>query len=274
MEAIQKTIDFLDTKKKDVWLVDPRRITVNWDENPRKDYGDMESLERSIAESGVKVPVKASKSGDSFVLTHGYRRMKAVFNLMNSGVDVGRIPVLTVPKSYNLEESLFDHWIENDGKRLEPIEEAELFKVLIGKGYTQSEIAKKIGKTPAHVSNMVKLASMPKEIKREIEEGNISSSLVVEISNDSGGNMEQVQETISKAKEKSKERGKDKVTKQDVAAVESDSPVSERTRNQYAAACKILESLRKRKPDDISLAFVNYYYRGIDACIDILKRSQ
>ena len=60
-------------------------------------------------------------------------------------------------------------------KDLNPIEEAEGYQRLVNEfGYDQEKVAKFIGKSRAHVSNSLRILTLPKEVILLIEEGKIS----------------------------------------------------------------------------------------------------
>ena len=187
------------TTKTDLLKIDPRAIIVNYDENPRKDYGDLEELKNSIKENGVRDAVKIKNTKEGIVLVHGFRRMTAVLQLIKEGFEVPRIPATAVSKGYTEQDSLVDHILCNSGKPLTLLEEALTYKSLIDLGYTQTEISKKIGKTQASVSNTLKLADLSKKIQNVIIKGKISSSLALEIAKSCDWDMQKTEEKLEKA---------------------------------------------------------------------------
>lgn len=187
------------TTKSDLLKIDPRAIIVNHEENPRKDYGDLEELKNSIKENGVRDAVKIKNTKDGIVLVHGFRRMTAVLQLIKEGFEVPRIPATAVSKGYSEQDSLVDHILCNSGKPLTLLEEALTYKSLIELGYTQTEISKKIGKTQASVSNTLKLAELSKKIQNVIIKGKISSSLALEIAKSCDWDMQKTEEKLEKA---------------------------------------------------------------------------
>lgn len=187
------------TTKTDLLKIDPRAIIVNYDENPRKDYGDLEELKNSIKENGVRDAVKIKNTKEGIVLVHGFRRMTAVLQLIKEGFEVPRIPATAVSKGYTEQDSLVDHILCNSGKPLTLLEEALTYKSLIDLGYTQTEISKKIGKTQASVSNTLKLSELSKKVQNIIIKGKISSSLALEIAKNCNWDMEKTEEKLETA---------------------------------------------------------------------------
>lgn len=170
-----------DTTRRNMFFIDPRSIIFDPAENPRQDYGALKELEASIAQHGVKDPISIKNTPEGPKLIHGFRRMTATMNLLARGEDVARIPAIPVPKGYNEEDALLDHIIRNTGKPLTALEEAGIYKTMIGKGYKQTEIAKLVGKTQGAISNILKLTEASKQVQNYINEGLIASSLVMKL---------------------------------------------------------------------------------------------
>ena len=141
---------------------------------PRKKF-DKESLEEltaSIRERGIIQPivVRASEDQDEkYEIIAGERRWQAA---QNAGLH--EVPVIII-KADNLK-SLEFAIVENvQRKDLNPIEEAEGYKRLIDDfQYDQEKVSKFIGKSRAHISNCIRLLSLPKEIIELIIEEKIS----------------------------------------------------------------------------------------------------
>ncbi len=187
-----KTDDgFFAEKRSDIFFVDPRTIDADESFNIRDDYGDIEDLSKSIVQNGVKRPltgrrgkvVRNGKEVDGFILTDGFRRMRAITIGINQGHIISRVPFMLEPKGYNDLQRLFDMYILNDSKRLTVYEEAKLFTKALSQGLSQKEIALEVGKTDAAVSNMIqgyKKASADPVIKNAIKENKISMSFYIE----------------------------------------------------------------------------------------------
>ncbi len=141
---------------------------------PRKKF-DKESLEEltaSIRERGIIQPIVVRVSEDEeekYEIIAGERRWQAA---QNAGLH--EVPVIII-KADNLK-SLEFAIVENvQRKDLNPIEEAEGYKRLIDDfRYDQDKVAKFIGKSRAHISNCLRLLSLPKEVIELIIEEKIS----------------------------------------------------------------------------------------------------
>ena len=141
---------------------------------PRKkfDKESMEELTNSIKERGIIQPIIVRRSEDQdgkYEIIAGERRWQSA---QNAGLH--EVPVIII-KADNLK-SLEFAIVENvQRKDLNPIEEAEGYKRLIDDfNYDQDKVSKFIGKSRAHISNCLRLLSLPKEVIELIIEEKIS----------------------------------------------------------------------------------------------------
>jgi ParB family chromosome partitioning protein len=83
------------------------------------------------------------------------------------------VPVIVVDATD--EESLELAIVENIHREdLNAIEEAEAYRTLLGFGLSQEEVARKVGKERATVSNYLRLLNLPPEVKEEIIKGKLT----------------------------------------------------------------------------------------------------
>ena len=137
---------------------------------PRKNFekDSLEELTNSIRARGIIQPIIVRKSddhNDKFEIVAGERRCQAA---QNAGLH--EVPVVVI-KADNLK-SLEFAIVENvQRKDLNPIEEAEGYKKLIDDfGYDQDKVSKFIGKSRSHVSNFLRILTLPEKIKKLISE--------------------------------------------------------------------------------------------------------
>ena len=141
---------------------------------PRKVFEkeSLEELTNSIKERGIIQPIIVRKSEniiDKFEIIAGERRWQAA---QKAGLH--KVPAVVI-EADNLK-SLEFAIVENVQRRdLNPIEEAEGYKRLIDEfSYDLEKVAKFIGKSRAHVSNCLRLLSLPKKIIEHIINEKIS----------------------------------------------------------------------------------------------------
>ena len=141
---------------------------------PRKKF-DKESLEElanSIRERGVIQPLIVRRSADDnskYELIAGERRWQAA---QKAGLHEVPIVEVEADNLKSLEFAIVENVQRSD---LNTIEEAMGYKKLIDEfNYDQDKVSKFIGKSRAHVTNCLRLLTLPKEVISLIEEGKIS----------------------------------------------------------------------------------------------------
>ena len=141
---------------------------------PRKNFEkeSLEELTSSIRERGIIQPIIVRKSEDQdgkFEIVAGERRWQAA---QNAGLH--EVPAVVI-KADNLK-SLEFAIVENvQRKDLNPIEEAEGYKKLIDEfRYDQEKVAKFIGKSRTHITNCLRLLTLPQKIIQYVIDEKIS----------------------------------------------------------------------------------------------------
>ena len=141
---------------------------------PRKNFEkqSLEDLTNSIKERGIIQPLVVRKSDDldnKFELIAGERRWQAA---QNAGLHEVPVIILNIDNLRSLEFAIVENVQRKD---LNPIEEAEGYKRLIDEfNYDQEKVAKFIGKSRAHISNCLRLLTLPKKVIQNIVEDKIS----------------------------------------------------------------------------------------------------
>ena len=140
---------------------------------PRKRFEkeSLEDLTNSIKERGIIQPiiVRKSKVDDKYEIIAGERRWLAA---QNAGLH--EVPVVEIEADdlKSLEFAIVENVQRND---LNPVEEAQGYQRLIDDfSYDQEKVAKFIGKSRTHITNSLRLLSLPKEVLGLIEEGKLS----------------------------------------------------------------------------------------------------
>ena len=141
---------------------------------PRKlfDKKTLEELTDSIKERGIIQPIVVRKSKDftdKYEIVAGERRWLAA---QNEGMNDVPVVEIDVDDLQSLEFAIVENVQRTD---LNPIEEALGYKRLINEfNYDQEKVAQFIGKSRAHISNCLRLLSLPKEVITFVEEGKLS----------------------------------------------------------------------------------------------------
>lgn len=140
---------------------------------PRKTFEKekIEELAQSIRENGILQPIAVRKRpAGGFEIIAGERRWRAA-----QVAGLHEVPALI--KTLGDKEVLQLAIIENVQREdLDPIEEAEGYARLIKEfGYSQQDVATRVGKDRATVANAIRLNSLPNQIKEMISLKTISS---------------------------------------------------------------------------------------------------
>ena len=132
----------------------------------------MDELTNSIKERGIIQPIivrKSSEQSNKFEIIAGERRWQAA-----QSAGLHEVPVVEIEADNlkSLEFAIVENVQRSD---LNPIEEAQGYKRLIDEfGYDQEKVSKFIGKSRSHVTNFLRLLSLPKEVLNLIEENKIT----------------------------------------------------------------------------------------------------
>ena len=141
---------------------------------PRRNFDKekMEELTNSIRERGIIQPIivrKSSDQSDKFEIIAGERRWHAA---QNAGLHEVPVVEIEADNLKSLEFAIVENVQRSD---LNPIEEAQGYKKLIDEfNYDQEKVSKFIGKSRAHVTNCLRLLSLPNEVILLIEENKLS----------------------------------------------------------------------------------------------------
>ncbi len=170
--------------RKEFYQIDPRKLQIKaeWNSRDFSDPSNMEHIEglaKSIAENGVREPLKVYLENDVAYVTNGECRLRAVMLLIERGVDIKTVPVMAEDRLSNEADRLFTQFISNSGKPFGPIENAKLFKRLLDMGWQQNDIAKKTGFSGGRVSQLLELLKLPVVLQKFITEGRASASMVL-----------------------------------------------------------------------------------------------
>jgi len=185
----------------EIFLVPFLFIAVNEEVNRRIDYGDIETLALSIKENGLSKPITVQKvrGEDQYELRDGFRRMRAINLLISQGEDFPLVKAVLTSKGYNEDDTLFEQIISNDGKPLTKLEEGSVYKALINREFTETEIARRVGKSNTHIRNSLALVSVPKSIQNKIAEGKITENTVVAIVDTVGDDEAKITAAVDEA---------------------------------------------------------------------------
>lgn len=148
-----------------------RRIRPNQFQ-PRREFEEeaLAELKASITENGLLQPLVVRRADDGFELVAGERRFRALR-------DLGWEKVPAVLRELSDEAMLVLALVENlQREDLNAIEEASAFQQLIdGFGFTQKEVAERVGRDRSTVSNTLRLLALPRPVRDLVESGQLTA---------------------------------------------------------------------------------------------------
>ncbi|HNW86960.1 MAG TPA: ParB/RepB/Spo0J family partition protein [Candidatus Limiplasma sp.] len=160
--------DFLETTVRDIPIAD---IDPNLSQ-PRKDFDkdSLEQLAESIRQAGILQPILVVENGTRYRIIAGERRYRAARL-------VGLETVPCIARSLTEEQQMEAALIENlQREDLNPIEEAQAIRNLMQQcGYTQEEVAKRLGKSRPAVANLLRLLTLPEGVIHMVVAGELSA---------------------------------------------------------------------------------------------------
>jgi ParB family transcriptional regulator, chromosome partitioning protein len=137
---------------------------------PRQHFDEeaLGALADSIGELGVLQPILVRPDGTSFVLIAGERRWRAA---QRAGLST--IPALV--RDADNSNALAQAIVENvQREQLNPLEEAAAYHQLIDDfSLTHDDVARRVGKSRASVSNTLRLMQLPPTIQRFVRDGTL-----------------------------------------------------------------------------------------------------
>ncbi|HBV46953.1 MAG TPA: chromosome partitioning protein ParB [Eubacterium sp.] len=129
---------------------------------PRKNFDEeaLNELASSIKEHGVFQPIIVKKSIKGYEIIAGERRFRA-----SKLAGLETIPAIV--KDFSDEEMMQIALLENlQRENLTSIEEAKAYKSIIeSMNITQDELAKKVGKSRSHITNILGLLKLPASVQ-------------------------------------------------------------------------------------------------------------
>ena len=141
---------------------------------PRKKFDEtsLEELTNSIRARGIIQPIivrPSSNNINQFEIVAGERRWQAA---QYAGLHEVPVVIINADNLKTLEFAIVENVQRKD---LNPIEEAEGYKRLIDEfSYDHEKVAKFIGKSRAHITNCLRLLSLPNEVIYLIEDEKLS----------------------------------------------------------------------------------------------------
>lgn len=140
-------------------------------DNPRSRLSDLDDLADSIRVQGILEPLIVMThpdKPDQYQVLAGHRRLAAAEL-------AGRTEVPCILHKGRTAAQALEFALVENGQRadLDPIDEARAIKALIATGLSQSQVAARIGRSPAHVGDRLALLTLSPSLQQQVKTGQL-----------------------------------------------------------------------------------------------------
>ncbi|WP_188207422.1 ParB/RepB/Spo0J family partition protein [Alkalibacillus aidingensis] len=272
LNSIFQDVDFHEETVQEIELKDCRPNPYQ----PRKVFeaDAIEELKDSILQYGVLQPIIVRRGIKGYEIVVGERRFRAS---KEAGLSTIPAVIRELSDEQMMELALLENLQRED---LTPIEEAEAYDRLINElNIKQDELAKRLGKSRPHITNMIRLLSLPEKVRAMVNSKELTMGharallsikdeeqllLVVEKIKKEHLNVRQVEQLITKLNDKTNKKKKSQ-TKKDVFIASKESELQER----LGTGVNIQQGKRKGKIE------IEYFDRDdLDRIIDLLVKAE
>ncbi len=211
-----------DVSKSDLFSVAPHLLLEEEGFNTRGAFCE-DYYERPDIKAGIRSLADAYKRGDyvppiivkvrdgNVFVREGHRRRRAILLAISEGADIRKIQVLE-HKGDEAEQTLLIA-TSNDGLPLTPLEKAVIYGRLANWGWSDQEIAERVGRTAEHVRQAKALLELPLELKQMIQANEVAATYASELFREHG---EAAVQMLKEAKDGEGEEKPKKLTRKKV----------------------------------------------------------
>ncbi|GAA0467759.1 ParB/RepB/Spo0J family partition protein [Alkalibacillus silvisoli] len=270
LNTIFQEVDYYEESVQEIELKDCRPNPYQ----PRKvfDTEAIEELKDSIVQHGVLQPIIVRKGIKGYEIVVGERRFRA-------SKEAGLTTISAVVRELSDEQMMELALLENlQREDLNPIEEAEAYDRLINElKIKQDELARRLGKSRPHITNMVRLLSLPERVRAMVNSKELTMGharallsikdedqlmLVAEKVRKEGLNVRQTEQLITKLNDKPKKKASEK---KDVFITSKENELQER----LGTGVSIQQGKKKGKIE------IEYFdHEDLDRIIDLLIQEK
>lgn len=167
-------------------------------------------------------PVTVQVIDGTIYVREGHCRRRAMLQAIEEGADIGPQPLIEFKGDDTEADALII--TSQAGAKLTPLEIARVCQRMTNRGKSKTEIAKLIGCSSQHVSNLLDIHTLPDRIKQLIHDERVSATTALQIYNESGEAAIELLEGAAEGIEPGK-----KVTPKKVAKPKAPKPKPEAT---------------------------------------------
>lgn len=208
---------------RDLWQVPIEKINVIEGFNVRTDGAEHKEHVAGIADSIVANGYKQSKPLEGYValkgstqtiyLTDGHCRLEAVHIAIERGAEIKTLPVVVTPKGTSIEDLTVGLVTNNSGKPLSQYEIGLVCKRLIGFGWDEKQIGRRLAMNVQRVGDLLNLVAAPAQVRKLVINGTVSATQAIDTIKRHG---DKAAEKLEAGAQKAKVKGKKKATRRDI----------------------------------------------------------
>ena len=142
----------------------------------------IESIKDSILAEGYfqdKPIAVYVDENERIIVRDGHTRLEAVRRAIKAGAEIPALPAVVSPRGTTMVDITVGLVKNNEGKPLEPIEKAVVFKRLVGWGWDEAKVAERFSVTAGYVKDLLRLLESPEEIKSLVSAGKVSAGTAI-----------------------------------------------------------------------------------------------
>jgi ParB family transcriptional regulator, chromosome partitioning protein len=187
----------------------------------------------------------AKEGEDHFIyVTDGHSRLRAVDLAVEMGAEIETLPVIVKAAATSMEDLTVALVQENNGRPLQPFEQATVVKRLEGYGWDDDRIAKALTCTTRYVQDLKILAGAPAAVRNYVVEDKVSATEAIKLLRKHDG--AKVLELLKAAVAKAEGRGKNKATAKDLGDTTADTGETEEA-SEDTASVKVTKGKKVTK---------------------------
>lgn len=204
--------------RSDIFKIDPRKLAVKDGWNMREQSAELaehiDMLAQSIAQIGVKEPLTVYWEQGKAYISDGHCRLAASIRAIEYyKAELKTVPVKTEDRYSSEAERVLSQLVRNSGKPLTAFEQSKVYKRLIDLGWQANEIGAKVGLSPARVSQILDLQTLPKPVQAMVVNGEVSASMAVStVKAEGSGATAVLKDAVATAKAEGRKRAMPKDT--------------------------------------------------------------
>jgi ParB-like chromosome segregation protein Spo0J len=181
----------------DRWNVPIELLDSNPD-NIRLDRPEVRDHIRALADSIKEVgfirtrPLTVRMTGDRVLIEDGNCRLAAVYLAISEGAEIKTLPCLSEAPMTTAADRTLNMLLANSGLPHTPLEYLAAVKRLLSYGWTDTDIAKRLGRSRQWLANLINLGEAGDDVHALVTEGAVSSTQALALVRQHGSDAAQV----------------------------------------------------------------------------------